>query len=806
MSTLIRDIRYGFRSLRQQPGFTLFAVVTLALGIGASTTVFSVIHGVLLNPFPYRDTDRVVTIWVRDEAHQGAATRRIFPISEFLDYQEQNRVFEEVIASGTDEVVYDSKSGPELLSANLVSGNTFTFLGVPAALGRVLTPEDAKPGAPPAFVLSDKAWSARFNRDPAVVGQTFTLNGTPRTLVGIMPRRFTKGDADVYIPVTFVRGDAAQRPVRFQARLKPGVTIAQARADVEAIGQRLAKVYPRFYPPKFSIGVANWVDDAVGQFRQTLYTLGAAVGMLLLIACANVANLQLARATTRQKEMAVRAALGATRTQLVRQLLVESGLLATGAAAVGCLLSYFATKAVAAAIPANRIPGEAVIELNTWALLFGLGVALVSVIGFGLIPALQTARPELVESLKDSSKGTSATFRRSKLRPLLVVSEVALSLVLLTSAGLLMRSFIKLQAVDLGFEPSRLLTTRIPFWRGPYGTSAAKRQFFERLLPRLQALPNVVSVATMSSQPPDGGLRSEIVIPGATHTERWETMFQLCNESYFTTLGLSLRRGRLLTDLDVADARKVAVINRSFAKRYFGEDNPLGHSVELKILEAPVNGKTESAVFEIVGVVSDAKNQGIVEAVFPETFVPYTGLFDRGVMLRTTHDGGIVTDLVGKEILNIDPHFVIRPLTNISSVLARMAYAAPRFSFMVLGLFAAVGLVLVALGVYSVIAYTVSQQTAEIGIRLALGATPRNVLRMTMWVGLRLIAMGLVAGILASLAASRLLTSQLGEGGGFDPWALIAAVAIIVVAGIAACYFPARRATEVDPLVALRRS
>jgi putative ABC transport system permease protein len=558
MLSLRQDVSYGLRGLGKQPGFTALAMITLALGIGAVTTIFSVIHAVLLDPFPYTNPERVVQIQIRDASSARPGGRTFFQTREFLDYQEQAHVFSDVIGGSFEDVLYSTREGTEQFSGGVVTANTFQFLGVPAQIGRGLAPEDSKVGAPPVFVMSYKMWAGRFGKDPAVLGRTFVLNGVPTTVVGIMPERFTKLGSDLWMPVVMSRADTAmaQRFWMFQGRLKPGVTVAQAQADIDVVARRLAAVYPDLYPKSFSVTISTWIDTLVGQFRKTLYTLAAAVGLLLLIACGNVANMLLARSTAREKEMAIRSALGASRWRVVRQLLVESLLLALGGAILGCVLAYAGVKAIVMLIPEGMIPREAIIQLNVPVMTFSLGVAVVTAVLFGLAPALQSARRDIVEPLRDSGRGMSGGFRRGRVRNALVVAEVALSLVLLSGAGLLMRSFVALQNVDLGFNPENILVARLPLPRGQYTTAAQKQRFFRQVLQRVQALPGVVAATETTSLPPYGGIGTDIDIPGKTHTERWQAVFQLCSEGYFPTLGLRLARGRLLSEVEVSDARK----------------------------------------------------------------------------------------------------------------------------------------------------------------------------------------------------------------------------------------------------------
>lgn len=803
-----QDVRYAVRGLLNRPAFAVLAILTLALGSGAATTIFSVIQNVLLDPFPYLDADRVAMIQIHDVKNSNPGGRSFFQVPEFLDYQEQNHVFGEVIGGTTEDVLQTTSEGTEQFTGANVTPNMFQFLGVTPMLGRGLLPDDAKPGAPPVFVMAYKMWLAHYNLDPAVLNRTFVLNGVPTTLVGVMPPRFTKLAADLYRPVAMSRADPAGRDefYMFQARLKPGVTLAQAQADLDVIAHRLAQVYPKNYPPKFTVNVVSWVDNIVGQFRKTLYTLAGAVGLLLLIACGNVANMLLARASSREKEMAVRTSLGASRSRLIQQLLVESVLLAVGGAIVGCLFAYGGVKALVVLIPDGFIPREAVIRLNVPVLLFSLAAAVITTLLFGLAPALQTAKKNMVEPLKDAGKGVTGGFRRGRLRSTLVVVEIALSLTLLVGAALLMRSFVLLQHQDLGLDPENILVARLVLPRGQYTSATAKQQFFGSLLQRLHALPGVVAATETSTLPPYGGINSEIEIPGKTHTEKWDAIFQLCSEGYFPTLRLKLLRGRLLSNVDVNDARKVAVVNRALASRYFGAENPLGQRVKLTALEKLPEGAVNDPVFEIVGVIADAKNQGIQDPPRPEMFIPYTvtGAFERGILVRTAGDPNAMLNSVRREVWAVDRHVAITLTGSLTGYLKQFSYAEPRFSLVVLGVFAAVGFVLVAVGVYSVIAYTVSRQTHEIGIRMALGAARADVLRMVIRMGLQLIAIGAVAGLAVSLVATRVIASQLWGISPHDPATLVGVVMAMTAVGLAACYFPARRAMKVNPIVALR--
>ena len=809
MQWILKDLSFGLRGIRKEPGFAFLAILTLALGIGSATTIFSAIQNILLDPFPYTDAHRVVSIQIRDTSSSSPDGRAFFQTPEFLDYQEQNRVFEDVIGGRGGDVLYNSGEGMEQLKGGFVTPNTFRFLGVPAQLGRGIMPDDARPGAPQVFVMSYKLWVRRFNMDPTILGKSFTLNGTPTTLVGIMPQRFTKLGADLWIAQATDRGDPrANRDYwMLQAKLKPGVTIQQAQSDIEVIARRLAQVYPNNYPKNFSVQIINWIDSLVGQFRKTLYTIAAAVGLLLLIACSNVANMLLARATAREKEMAIRSALGAGRMRLIGQLLIESLLLALGGAIVGCLFSYVGIKGLVSLIPDGLIPREAQIRLNLPVLIFSLGIAVFTAMLFGLAPALQAVRKDLVESLKDSGKGAVGGIRRGRLRNTLVVFEVALSMVLLSGAGLLMRSFIMLQQVDLGFNPENILVGRPSFPRGQYREAAEKHRFFQQLLGRLHAVPGVVAATEMTMIPPFGGIPSEFDIIGKTHPDRWHTFLQPCSEGYFATLQLRTLKGRPLSEIEVNNASKVAVVNQTLVNKFFGNEDPIGRMIKIKMLEALPNSPVKDPVFEIIGVVSDARNRGVREPPMPEMFLPYTitGNFEGSILVRTSVPPMTLLNTVQREIWAVDRNVALTSTVTLQESIKQFTYAEPRLSLVLMSILAGVGLTLVALGMFSVIAYIVSRQTHEIGIRMALGAERGNVVWTVLRMGLRLVGLGIGLGLLASFAVTQVLANQLWGVSPRDPLTLGLAVAVVAIAGLAACYFPVQRATQVDPLIALKR-
>ena len=801
------DLKVAIRQLQRSPAFTGMAVLALALGIGAATTIFSVIQNVLLDPYPmYASVDRIVGVFIHDASSSRPGGRDSFQTPEFLDYQAQATSFEEVIAGGWEDAVFTNPEGTEQFAGGLVSGNTFTFMGVGAVVGRTLTMEDTKPEAPPVFVMSYKVWANRFGLDPGIVGRTFIWNGVPTTLVGIMPPRVSKLGTDVWRPVRLDRADRAlaEQYFKFQARLKPGVTIERAQAEMTLLAQRIAQTYPRNYPPRFSVQVVGLIDSIVGRFRTTLYTMAAAVGLLLLIACANVANMLLSRAAGREREMALRASLGATRLRLVRQLLVESLVLALLGVIFGCLFAQVGITLIVGAIPEGLIPRESLIRLDPTVLIFSLIVSAITAVTFGLAPALQSAKPDLVDPLRDSGKGTGGGFRRKRLSSALVVAEIALSIVLLNCAGLLMRSFMKLQATDLGLDPANVLFVRAAVGSGPLATAAAQQQFLTQALARIRALPGVVAAATTTGFPVFGGANVDFDIPGIPHDERWRGDIELCGEGYFRTLGIRLLQGRDFGPDDATANREVAVVNRALVERHLNGVDPIGRIIAVKLRGD--DGQQQDHAFQIVGVVADARNQGITEPVGPGIYVPSSAAFSRGrgILVKTAGPPLALASSVSREIWSVNRAVAVAEVGAVSDYLKRFAYSEPRLGLYVFGAFAGIGLVLVILGVYGLVAYTVARQTREIGIRIAIGASRHDVLRMTMGMGIRWIGVGVSTGLLASFVATRVIASQLWNTSPTDPLTLITVVAIVAVSGLAASYFPARRATRVDPMIVLR--
>jgi len=810
---VVHDLRFAFRMIRRNPAFALSVVATLALGIGAATLIFSVGASLLLDPFPYRDASRLVRFYyhsLRPDGFSGAAE---LPPDEFRDLRAAAHSFENVIGFRLANLEYVRGEGAQQVPAAWVTTNTFAFLGVRPLLGRPILPDDGNSAAP-VCVVSYRFWQEQLRGDPAAIGAALTFNGQPRILAGVMPPRFEFLGVPVWLPAPQNGGPAQSAGPHMQvlqpmARLQPGVTLAAASAELDAIEHQLARRYPEDYPdPRFTVSLRTLTDAAVGGLRPLLYSLFAAVAMLLLIASSNAANLLLARASAREREIAIRAASGATRGRLVRQLLVESTLLAAAAGALGCLLASFGLAGLRKLLPPGSAPAEAVFGLNLRALWFALGVSALATILCGLAPALNAARAHFVPR-------SFAAPRSARLRGALVIAEAALSMALLTGAGLMFRTFFALTHVELGFDPSNALRGRLVL---PRGYSDAQRQAFSRqALDAIRALPGVASVGiTMETPGLSGGTPFDLDVTGTVHAGRWRALLSLCNESYFQTMRRSIRQGRGFSAADVASSRRVAVVNQTFAREYLAGLDPIGsrfhfhlHGASLDHPERPVfNGAPPAATppeepdFEVIGVVADARNAGVREPVSPQAYVPFGT--PMGIVVKTAVAPLGMVEAIRRRVWSVDPSVVLTGVDTVEESLDESAYAQPRFAVASIGAFAAIGLILVATGVFGVMAYQISLRTREIGIRMALGAQPAGVFRMVIGGGLRLIAAGIALGALASVALARLLASQLWGVGPSDPASFAAAVAVLLASGLAACYLPARRAARLDPVAALR--
>jgi predicted permease len=816
LGSVWQDLRYAVRCLHKDRRFTLLAVLALALGIGSATIIFSAIYGVLINTFPYRDARHLINFGIHEAGDVPGSGRNFYTIPEFLDFRDQNHVFTDMNAGfggfAATKILYNTGHGTVEFNGGYLSANSFEFFGVSPLLGRLPTPEDTKPGATPVFTMSERLWREQFNRDSGILGKSFTLNGVPRTLVAIMPPRFRPGWNEILIPFPLAKGQIANDPTFANetvwplGHLKPGISMKAAAADLDVVAHNLAKTYPKQYPKEFNVTTWTLADAALGPFRELLYPLIAAVLLLLLIACSNVANLLLSRATARDKEIAIRASIGASRGRLIRQFLVESSVLAGAGCAAGCVLAYIGIKWLVPFIPYYYFPQEAVIELNPAVLLFSLAVTILTTVLCGIAPAIHAFRGELQSRLVGTNKGSGGGFRHGKLRASLVVTEVALSIVLLIGAGLMVRAFFKLTHVDLGFNPQRIFIAQVTLPKGRYDTPAQRKTFYQPFLQRVSAVPGVIAAAESIARPPYGGAISEVNILGKPHSEKWNVMLDACTEDFPQTMGLQVYRGKFFSEADVVTARHVVVINLAFAHKYFANDDPIGQQLKFGLLDM-VPDTPHDASFEIVGVVSDISNSPrLEEPPMAQGYIPSSvlGFVSATILARTAIDPASLVATIHEQLWAVDSDAVLFDPGSLEALLNKDEYSSPHFELIALGAFATIGLVLIIIGVFSVMAYSVSLQTHEIGIRMALGAQKRNILTMVLRNGLTLIVTGIILGVLASLALTRFIASQLAGIKPTDPWTFGTVAVIILAVGLAACFFPARRATQVDPLVALR--
>jgi putative ABC transport system permease protein len=799
LETLFQDLRYGLRSLRKKPGFTITAVIALALGIGANSAIFSVINGVLLRSLAYRDADSIVMVWEKN-FQRGRSQNSVSP-ANFLDWKKQSVLFEQFAASWDTRVNLTSGGEPEEIQVQRVSSDFFSVLGVPPRLGRSFAREEDAPGANPAVVLSDELWQSRFGGNPAIIGQSITASGRTLTVVGVMPPgfHFLNTQVKAWIPLALDPANDWRKQGRYLrsvARLKSGVTIQQAQAELDGIAKRLEQDYPD-YNKGWGANLVPMHEQIVGDIRPVLLVLLAAVAFVLLIACANVANLLLSRAASRQKELALRAALGAGRTRLIRQMLTESVLLAVMGGALGVFLAYWGIQLLLALAPDN-IPRLNEITIDPRVLIFTLAISLVTGLIFGLVPALQSSRPDLSDALKEGARGSTGGSRL--FRNLFVVAEMALALVLLVGAGLMLRSFSQLHQVKTGFDTDHVLTMRVQLPTAKYQQPAQRTEFFKIAQERLATLPGVKSVGAISYLPLTG-LASSTVFNLATQpdlppNESPGTEVRIVTPGYFSAMGIPLLKGRMLDDHDGAESR-VLVINETLARKYFPGQDPIGQRLI-------INWEPKVAD-EIVGVVGDVKETALAEEANPAIYWPHPRepYQFMNFVLRSAIDLATLTAAAVKEIHALDPDQPVAEIRTLDQVVAK-SIARPRFNALLLAIFAGVALVLASVGIYGVMNYSATQRTQEIGIRMALGAKPGDILRLVVGHGMKLTLAGIVIGVIASLALTRVMANLLFGVTATDLLTFVAVSAILTTVALIANYIPARRATRVNPVIALR--
>ena len=796
METLFQDIRYGLRSMLKHRTLTIIAIVTLAFGIGANTAMFSVISAVLLRPLPYTEPDRLV--WMNESGDEVANRWLSYP--NFFDWRERSKSFEAMSNFRGFSVVMTGADQPENLGARMVAGDYFKVMGVNPLMGRSFTTDDEKPGANPVVVISHTFWQNRFAGDKEIVGKAITLDDRPFIVIGVMPQSFMhQGPPPLWLPANPMKWET--RDVRTAgdviARLKTGVSIEQARAEMNSISQQLAREHPTANAGANRVNVISLQESITGRVAPALLILFGAVGLVLLIACANVANLLLARAATRRKEFAVRAALGASRGRIIRQLLVESMLLSLAGGVLGILLASWSNSLLSGVAHAT-VPRMQGLQLSYRVLGFNFLISLLSGLIFGLAPALRSSKTELQETLKDSGATTSER-EGKRLRSALVIAEVALSVALLTGAGLLIKSMFRLSNTEAGFQPHNVLTMDLKISRTRYQAKGELPRLLQQILDRVQSQPGVESATMATSLPGFEGMTNDIVAEGQAPLRRGELInvdWSVVSANYFKTMKLPLLKGRTFTRDEDTEGKPVVLVDENLARRFWPNEDAVGKHI----------GYDSPTRHEIIGVVKEVKMYASEAKPLIKIYTPLGRAPQRNLTLSVRTSNADPQNLVAgitREIHALDKDLPVTEVAAFEEILAREV-APKRFNTGLLSLFAAVALVLAAIGIYGVTSYTVAQRTHEVGIRMAIGAQKADVLKLFMREGLKMVVAGLVIGLAGAFALTRLLASLLFGVSPTDTTTFAAVAIALLAVALLACYIPARRATKVDPLVALR--
>ena len=805
MNSLIQDLRFGLRMLAKSPGFTWVAVITLGLGIGANTLIFSFVSGTLLRSFPYHHSERLMLLWSSNREH-GWIQNDVSP-ADFGNWQSQSRSFQGLAAFDDWSANLAENGTAQVIPGLRVTANMFRVLGATPEFGRAFGPDEGRPGAPPVVILSYSLWAQHFGADPKVVGKTIRLSGEPYAVVGVMPARFEFPPDYYFTPqmwtaLPFDAGTATRDYHQFTVvgRLKPGVTMQQAQSEMDTIGTRLAKEYPKT-DAGWGVTLQTLRDSVTGDVRPILLVLMAAVGCVLLIACANVANLQLARAVSRRKEIAIRTAVGAGRRRIVRQFLIESGLLALAGGALGVLMASWGVSLVLKFYLADS-PGFEMVRVDHRALLFTVFLSVAAALVFGFVPALMASRLDLNETLKEGGRNSGDASGSHQLRGILVTAEFALALVLLVGAGLLVRTFIALTQVNPGFDARNVLTFYLPFVGPRYDKQSTRAAFYDRLLPEIKSLPGVQEASVVNSPPLRGyngwGFVTE-EHPSPPPNEGPDASYQVIGPDYFRALRIPVIQGRAFTEADQHDSQPVAIINQDLGRTYFPGVNPVGKDLRI--------GGEKSAWRTVVGIVGNVHRRGLDAGFNPELYVPYTQYpwanNPQVILVRAASNPLQLVPAIRRLVAGIDSGQAISDVATMQAIV-QDSLSDRSFSVALLGVLAALALILALVGIYSSMSYAVSQRIHEFGVRMALGAQGRDVLELVLRGGLTLSLMGVGIGLIAALGLTRLMSGLLFGVRASDPLTFgVAAVGLIGV-GLLACYFPARRATKVDPLAALR--
>jgi putative ABC transport system permease protein len=813
LEQLGQDLRYALRGFRKNPGFTTVTLLSLMLGIGASIALFSVVYGVLIAPYPYAKPNE---IWAPAVLGPNDPLRlwHPYPLREFLEIQKLP-AFADVMATIPKPVMLTTPTNPENFYGVFLTGGAFNFIGVKPLIGRTIQPFDIDPGGEPApvVVLTYLFWQRVFNGDVHAIGKTIVLDDVPHTVIGVMPPRFGWWTNEAFwLPLPMHLAD--NTPIHVIMRLRPGITKEVAEQQLNQLNIRLAAQTPKNFPTgRLRTRLLNYMEitQASGSMRNSLRLLLAAVGLLLLIACANVANLQLARTAVRSREIAMRLAIGARRGRLVRQLLTESVLLSLLGGALGVLFALAATRIIVALIPPDYVPNEARISVNGYVLLFSLAVSMLTGILFGLAPALRSSRPDLVDTLKDGGSGATVGVRGQAMRNWLVVAEVSLSVFLLVGASLAIRGFTRLLSIDPGFQPERTLRMNLTLRPKQYATLEQRNQFDQILLERVMSLPGVQAAALGNGGMPYSGWESSYLLDGRQPADdSQKVVLSLISGKYLQTMGIPLKRGREFTAAEVENGMRVALINESAAKLWPAGEDPTDRHMKLDTLTQPLDPPVLAAEGDrsevmVVGVIGDIKDDGLGDATRPAVYLPYTLIAppDRQLAVRTTGDPLAILNSVRAQVRELDKDMALaRPVT-LDSVLGDETQQ-PRFNMALFSGFAGLGLCLAAIGIYSVISYNVTQRLHEIGVRMALGATRGDILKLVLLMVAKVVGLGLAIGLTGSIVLERIVRFEVFAKTAFD-WASLGMVVIALSAvALLAAGLPASRAANLDPVAALR--
>ncbi len=809
MQILLQDLRFAFRQILRNPGFSLTAVLSLTLGIGATVAVYSILYDAVLHPWPYAGIERVCDVWITDNAGRDGVWGLTGPQVRQL---RQTHAAEDVVGFDGESLTVTGSDVPDDVRAGMMTGNGFEFMGMPAMLGRYFVPADAPDNQDPqaVTVLSYKFWQRHYRGDPSVVGKTIQLSHKTYTILGVLPPRFTWGGADLYLPLKM----ASDQTHRYEAKtkLKTGISLAAAEAEFGPLYQEFDRQTPNVFPKQFKISVRRLADTYTRDLEKTMDLLLGAVALLLAIGCANVSILLLARGTARQHEFAVRSAVGASRFRIVRQLLTESLLLSLAGAGLGVFVAYRAIGFIIPRLPEYSYPYEADFHINFGVLLFSVGLALLSGIVFGLFPALQLAQPEISQVMQASMRRLTGSANGRRLHTALIAGQIALTLLLMTAAGAAIQTFIQLNRVPLGYEPQHVMSVIIPLGENAHTTWADRGRFFAQLREKVLETPGVLAAGiSTNATPPDSGWTLPVEILGKPASQAQEAHVEFVSPEYFTTLQIPLLRGRTWNQSEIARGATLVLVNQAFVRHYLSGGDALGHSVRISQLTSNpprrLGATGSDGWLAVIGVIADSLDDGLDKPVAPAVYAPYTLLTMTGtqILVRTQGEPLAMVHSIRQQIASIDPdQQIISDVRDLEGWIQREPeFARGRLISMLFGAFAVLALALAAVGLYSVVSYTVAQRTSELGIRVALGARRRDVLRI---VGLSAgvsVGLGIVTGLALSFGLNRLIARWI-ESGTRDPIMILAASGLLMLVAAIACLVPALRALAINPMVALR--